>query len=63
MFQDIDWTDSESWIEIRVERMMDRADKKFMKKEITELEYQELVTNINQWSDKAYQFVEQFKTK
>ncbi len=63
MFQDIDWTDSESWIEIRVERMMDRADKKFMKKEITELEYQELVANINQWSDKAYQFVEQFKTK
>ena len=63
MFQDIDWADSESWIEIRVERMMDRADKKFMKKEITELEYQELVANINQWSDKAYQFVEQFKTK
>ena len=45
---------TESEIELRVERQMDKLDKKFMRGEITQSEYEREVFILDKWAAQQY---------
>ncbi len=45
---------TEDQIEIRVEAHIDRADRAFMERKITQAEYDRRVTEISRWADAQY---------
>lgn len=50
---------TEAEIELRVERQMDKLDKKFMRGEITQTEYEREVFILDKWSAQQYKAQEQ----
>jgi hypothetical protein len=41
-------------IELKAERMMDAADRRYMAGQLTEAEYQDLVDQLNDWLEHEY---------
>lgn len=50
---------TESEIELRVERQMDKLDRKFMRGEITQSEYEREVFILDKWASHQYKAQEQ----
>ena len=50
---------TEAEIELRVERAIDKLDKKFMQGEITQAEYDREIFIIDKWSEQQYKAQEQ----
>jgi len=47
---------TEQQIESRVERMVDSLDKRYLRGEFTESEYEREMANIDQWAERQYRF-------